>query len=63
MSQSMEILEEAGRRDFIGCKEGGLGFLGGGIAMFSNLRMDISSLVYAVLCKCKTLLCRDAFFG
>ena len=53
LSQSIDILDEAGRRVFLGCKEGSLVFLGGGIAIFNNLRMDISSLVYAMLNKRK----------
>ena len=49
LSQSIDILDEAGRRVFLGWIEGSFVFLGGGIAIFNNFRMDISSLVY-ILC-------------
>jgi hypothetical protein len=49
LSQSIDILDEAGRRVFLGWIEGSLVFLGGGIAIFNSLRIDISSLVY-ILC-------------
>ena len=49
LSQSIDILDEAGRRVFLGWIEGSFVFLGRGIAIFNSLRIDISSLVY-ILC-------------